>query len=163
MLKISKLADYALLLSRELALSDGKQSASMLAQKSGIPSATIEKLLKIMHQSGLVQSYRGSNGGYMLSKSAVDISAKDIIESIDGPIRIADCSEHGKGCERDGRCPLKKPLRDVEAAIQIALGGLSLQDLSETESSALIELIGTSKESEGRKGKKSSGGECHGK
>jgi len=71
-----------------------------------------------LKKAGFVKSYRGSNGGYVLAKKPKDISLKDIIEALEGPIEVADCLKK-KGCLIASRCPsvniwkkLQKELND---------------------------------------------------
>jgi len=95
MLKITRLTDYALLVLCCLATrSDEILSSTKIANLVSLQLPTVSKLLKILVKSGLVESYRGSDGGYKLAKAAEFISVNDVISSIEGPIALTDCSEH---------------------------------------------------------------------
>jgi Rrf2 family protein len=77
-------------------------------------------------------SEQGTNGGYRLSRDAREISALEVIRTIDGPIILTHCfTEHeGQECLQSALCPVRKPLRKVHEGILRLLSGISIADLS---------------------------------
>ena len=99
MLRISKLTDYGTVLLAHLAATPSVVcSAADVASATGIALPTVSKLLKSLARSGLVTSTRGANGGYQLSRSPQDISAADIIDALEGPVSITECSSAESLC-----------------------------------------------------------------
>jgi len=93
MLRISKMTDYAIMVMVELLASQGEVlSAHALAERSRLELPTVSKVLKLLVKTGLVESYRGANGGYSLERNAQDISVAEIITAIEGPIAMTECS-----------------------------------------------------------------------
>ena len=89
MIKIGKLADYALLITDHLvATTDSLCTNVELSRATHLPIATVRKLLKKLVDAGIVTSYRGINGGYRLSTSPEDIAIAQVITAIEGPISI---------------------------------------------------------------------------
>ena len=92
MIKLSRLADYAIVLMTQLA---GRPSSLMqapdLALVTGLPVPTVAKTLKQLVQAGLVESQRGAKGGYALIRDAANIPVTEIITAVDGPIALTDC------------------------------------------------------------------------
>lgn len=139
MLRISKKADYGLIAVRHLALSYGKGTASAkdIAQAYGIPPELMAKVLQRLARRGLLASQHGSHGGYTLSRPPVMISALEVINAIDGPVRITSCvTSHGE-CMQTPVCTVREPLHKVNESIVNALGSLTMAEMV-----SLVELRG---------------------
>ena len=135
MLRISKLTDYGTVVLAHLAASDGEiVSAADVATATGLHLPTVSKLLKSLAKAGLVVSTRGANGGYTLAKSADDISAADVIDALEGPVSITECSSHDSHCEHEGVCNVGNAWQRVNIAIRRALDDVTLRDLLRSHS-----------------------------
>ncbi len=135
MLRISKLTDYGTVVLAHLAAnSSSVRSAADVAGATGIALPTVSKLLKALARSGLVTSRRGANGGYRLSRSASDISAADIIDALEGPVSITECSAAENLCEHEDVCSVGGSWQRINIAIRRALNDVSLSDLLRTRS-----------------------------
>jgi FeS assembly SUF system regulator len=129
-LRISKLTDYGTVVLAHLAAnSGGVCSAAEVASCTGIAVPTVSKLLKSLARSGLVTSTRGANGGYQLARNAREISAADIIDALEGPVSITECSGSDSQCEHEGVCSVGGAWRRVNVAIRSALDDVTLSDL----------------------------------
>lgn len=129
MLRITKITDYGFILLVHMASRDNNMlhNAKDLSAAIGIPLPTVSKVLKILTQGGILKSHQGSKGGYSLSSPASEISATNIIEAVEGPVAITDCSG-ADGCERN--CPVSPSWQKVNSKIVGALDGLSLADIA---------------------------------
>jgi Rrf2 family protein len=97
-MRITLESDYALRIISALARKSDIIDAKSLSDEV---SVTLRFTLKILHKlvsSDFVKSYKGVNGGYKLNAEPKDITLKDIIELIDGPIVISRCLESSEGC-----------------------------------------------------------------
>ena len=130
MLRLSKLTDYGTVLLAHLAANRGSVcSAADVATATGVAVPTVSKLLKLLGRNGLVTSTRGANGGYRLARDPNDISATDIIDALDGPVSITECSASDSQCEHEGVCSVGGAWQRVNVAIRRALDDVSLHDL----------------------------------
>lgn len=135
MLRISKLTDYGTVVLARLADSEPRvASAAELAAATGIGLATVSKLLKSLAKSGLVVSTRGAQGGYRLARDARAISAANIIDALDGPVSITECSASDSHCDIEAFCCVGSAWQRINVAIRAALDDISLDDLLRSNS-----------------------------
>ncbi|HYF97803.1 MAG TPA: SUF system Fe-S cluster assembly regulator [Coxiellaceae bacterium] len=130
MLKISKLADYALVLMGHLSKTNGRYSATQLAQAAHLSVPTTSKVLKLLNEVGLLSSERGSQGGYQLTKAAAQISVAEIIAAMDGRVMMTECGHGRNQCEHESHCSLKANWRLINKAINSVLNNISLEDMT---------------------------------
>ncbi len=130
MLRITKITDYGFILLAHMANQESGilHNAKDLSASIGIPLPTVSKVLKILTQGGILQSHQGSKGGYSLARPAGEISAAAIIEAVEGPVAITDCSS-AEGCERN--CPVSPSWQRVNGVVIDALSGLTLADMAQ--------------------------------
>ncbi|MEL0091226.1 MAG: Rrf2 family transcriptional regulator, partial [Rhodospirillales bacterium] len=84
--------DYAVVVMGQLASRpDHRQSATSIAEKTGIPQATVGQVLKSLSIAELVDGTRGAQGGYILCHPASKISVAEIVVAMDGPVAITAC------------------------------------------------------------------------
>ncbi len=135
MLRISKLTDYGTVVLAHLAGNDaGFQSASDVASATGVGVATVSKLLKMLNKAGLVTSTRGAQGGYRLAHKAGDISAAAIIDALEGPVSITECSASDSHCDLEDVCNVGSAWQRINIAIRRSLDEISLADLARANS-----------------------------
>lgn len=132
MLKLTKKADYGLIALKHLTtVRPRSASAKEIADRYGIPVPVLSKVLQKLARSGFLASEHGTNGGYRLSGDPHQISALDVVRSIDGPIFLTSCfTEDGEECEHLDRCNIRDPLRRVHEGILNLLAGLSMAELA---------------------------------
>ena len=135
MLRISKLTDYGTVVLAHLAAHQAVvSSAADVAQATGIAPPTVSKLLKSLARAGLVTSTRGANGGYRLARAPHEISAADVIDALDGPVSITECSASDGDCEHEEVCSVGSAWQRINVAIRHALRDVTLNDLIRTNS-----------------------------
>ena len=118
MLRVTKLTDYATVVLTVLASEpDVVASAAGLAERAGLEAPTVAKLLKPLAQAGLVEAFRGANGGYRLARPAQDISLFEIVEAMEGPLAMTECSlDHGE-CGISDQCGVRANWRRINDVV----------------------------------------------
>lgn len=135
MIKLSKMSDHALVVSLQLAKDpSAKRSAGDWAERSGLPEATVSKLLKQMCAAGIALSVRGKMGGYGLAKDPADVSILAIVEAIDGPVALTECSSLSTGCGHAGACGVKPHVNKIEVAMRESLRAITIKEMAQGES-----------------------------
>jgi FeS assembly SUF system regulator len=138
MLRISKLTDYGTVVLAQLARAPGeRRTATAVAKQTRIALPTVSKLLKSFHRAGLVVSVRGARGGYQLARPPASISAAEIIDAIDGPVAITECSSDHSACDIETVCRTGTAWQRINEAIRQSLDGVTLAQLCGQEAVAL--------------------------
>ncbi len=143
MLRITKLTDYAVIVLSGMvdAQPVTSHTARDLSEKTKIPQPTVSKVLKVLARRGLVRSERGKNGGYRLSRGPETITVAEVIDAVEGPIAVTECSSEGRGCcELEGHCPTETNWVRINDAIKQALRGVTLADMVRPNLPVLIPL-----------------------
>jgi FeS assembly SUF system regulator len=130
MLRISKLTDYAILVMVELARDGEMLSAHALAERVNVEVPTASKVLKLLTGAGLLESYRGVNGGYRVTREAGEISVAEVIAAIEGPIAMTECSVEEGLCNQEDNCGLRGNWQRISVAVARALADVSLAEMS---------------------------------
>ncbi|MBZ6377732.1 SUF system Fe-S cluster assembly regulator [Pacificimonas flava] len=140
MLRLSNLADYAVLACTQLARADGRVSAADLADATQVPAPTMAKLTGILTRAGLLASSRGPSGGVMLALEPDDISLADIIEAVDGPIGLVACTHANdaeeEACQLSATCQAKPHWAIINDSVRSALSSATLADLAREQGAA---------------------------
>jgi FeS assembly SUF system regulator len=131
MLRIGKLTDYATLILATLAADRSRlQNAGSLAQRTHIAAPTVSKLLKHLHRAGLVNSTRGTHGGYQLARDPESISAAAILDALEGPVALTQCSAGSGHCGIEHTCSVGRAWQKLSLAIRQSLNEVSLAQLA---------------------------------
>ncbi|HVO47423.1 MAG TPA: SUF system Fe-S cluster assembly regulator [Steroidobacteraceae bacterium] len=131
MLRISKLTDYATVILAALAEQPGEvRTATALAEQTHIAPPTVSKLLKQLQRAGLVSSTRGLHGGYQLARAASQISAAAILDALEGPVALTDCSAGHGHCDIEASCRVGRVWQRLNLAIRRSLYEVSLAQLA---------------------------------
>lgn len=128
------MADYAVVIMSAAARHCGgaRVSAGQLAQETGLPAPTVQKLVSKLTGAGLLRSSRGVGGGLKLARPPAAVSIADIVEAVEGPIALTACVEQGKhDCTLESACLVKPHWPQVNAALRGALAQVTLTQLVE--------------------------------
>ena len=129
MMRMSRLTDYGTLILAQLARGPELSSAHQVANATHLSQPTVSKLLKTFVHAGLVVSKQGAQGGYALARPAVQISAAAIIDALEGPIAITECSSVTSHCKLQSNCQVASAWQRINLGIRHALSEVSLLDL----------------------------------
>ncbi len=135
MLRMSRLTDYGTVVLAHLASNESTcVSAAEVAEASGLALPTVSKLLKSLAKAELVHSTRGAHGGYRLARQPQQISAAEVIDALEGPVSITECSASNSHCDYEHHCNVGNAWKRVNIAIRRALDDISLADLQRVNS-----------------------------
>ncbi len=133
--KLSTKGRYGARLMMDLALHYGNGPIALkdIAERQEISEKYLWQLIVPLKIAGLINSTRGPQGGYTLSKSPSEITLKDIITVLDGPLCIVDCVDNPKICKRSESCVTRNIWEEVSNKISEILGSITLEDMIEKQ------------------------------
>ncbi|WP_442684037.1 SUF system Fe-S cluster assembly regulator [Stenotrophomonas sp. JC08] len=130
MLRVTKLTDYATVVLTVLAARPAEVlSATELAEAAGLEPPTVSKLLKPLAQAKLVEGLRGVRGGYRLTRQASEITLIEIVEAMEGPLAITECSQDDSQCGIAEQCSVRSNWRLINDVLADALRGVTLAQM----------------------------------
>lgn len=132
MFKLSKKTEYALMALQHIASLNMGQiaTAKEIAESKLIPLSLLAKILQQLTKHQLILSLQGAHGGYALGRKAEEITLAQMIEAIEGPIHIIECTESRHSCKRDDSCTLKNSLNPLQQQLSSYLHSVTLADVA---------------------------------
>jgi FeS assembly SUF system regulator len=132
-MRLSSMADYAVVVMAAASRHCGsaRVSAGQLAEETGLPAPTVQKLVSRLSAAGLLRSTRGVGGGLKLARPPAAITLADIVEAVEGPIQLTACIEESRhDCTFEECCTVRPHWPVVSAAVRGALADVSLTQLA---------------------------------
>lgn len=132
MIRLSKLADYGIVIATHLARHpERQQTAPEISAATSVPAPMTSKILKLLTRGEILVSHRGARGGYGLARPAVAITITEVIEALDGPIAMTSCIEPEPGeCGILSLCPARANWQRINSAVREALDGVTLAEMA---------------------------------
>ena len=131
-MRLTHLADYAVVMMTAAARREpcARLSATELADETGVPLPTAQKLMGKLACAGLLTSVRGAGGGFTLARGVTEISLADIVEAVEGPIALATCLD-GDDCAAHHDCRVRPHWPLVNETLRGALAAIPLTRLAQ--------------------------------
>jgi Rrf2 family iron-sulfur cluster assembly transcriptional regulator len=102
---------------------------SEVAQSADVPKSFLSKIFQNFAKMGLVNSYRGSGGGFTLARPAAQITLREVVEAVEGPIVPNRCLIGKGACPRDETCSVHPVWKRVQSEVVAILDGITLEEL----------------------------------
>ncbi|MSR81098.1 MAG: Rrf2 family transcriptional regulator [Gemmataceae bacterium] len=129
---LSRKVDYSMLIMSVLHRRGCGASAREIAESFALSRPFVANILKRLCATGLVQSHRGVRGGYVLGRPATDITLSQLMDALDDPFHLTECtSNHTVPCSLISICPVKSAIGKVHRRISDILGHTTLDALFE--------------------------------
>ena len=112
---------------------------SAIAKAQDVPPRFLAKIFQALAKAGIVRSYRGAKGGFSLGRAAGEITIKDVIEAIEGPIYLNVCLVGPGECTRDKICPMHRVWEEAQEKMMGVLGRTNFSDLVKAERQTQLE------------------------
>ena len=108
---------------------DSYNTGEQIAHEEDVSKKYMDAILGALRQAGFLEAIRGKRGGYRLARPADEITAAEIVESLDGPIGVVPCVHDAKSCPRSPRCPTRRLWQSVSNAARQILDDMTLAQL----------------------------------
>jgi Rrf2 family protein len=130
-MKLSTKGRYGTRLMLELALHESSELVTLhqISKQQKISKKYLWSLINPLHRAGLVRAIRGAQGGYALAKPPAEITLRDIIVEVEGPLSIVDCVQMPSICDREPLCIARDVWMELSGKIEETLASVTLKDL----------------------------------
>lgn len=132
MLQLTRNGEYAVRAVLYLATQPpGKLSLIQeIAEKQEVPKSYLSKIMQNLTRAGLVKSRRGARGGFHLARPAGEITLRQAIEAVEGPIFLNVCLIRKGECHRDELCPVHPVWKEAQMKLFEVLDGRTMAELA---------------------------------
>lgn len=127
---LTRAADYGLrgllYLSRES--NNRMVMAGEIAEAENMPEYFFSKIFQNLAKAGIVNSSRGSSGGFSLARPPEQISLFDVLDAIEGSLCVSRCVDNPASCSRSASCPFNAYLAEAQESLFSTLRKYTLAD-----------------------------------
>jgi len=131
MLRLTKRSEYGLM-ALALMAQAGQEYCSVrtIVDDLKIPRRLLAEVLKELSRAGLVEAVRGPGGGYRLTADPATLSLENVVEVLEGPVKISECADGGR-CDYSPSCTIQSGIHRVADRIKSVLADYTLAELVE--------------------------------
>ena len=133
-MRISAKGEYAIRALLDLAVHHGEGLVPIqeVARRLGIPQRYLEQVLLLLKRAGLLESKRGSAGGYQLVRAPAAISVGEVLRAVEGRVTALEVAGRHPSRAGEGAYSDLAPLwREIAAAIAAVIDRTTFGDLAE--------------------------------
>jgi Rrf2 family transcriptional regulator, iron-sulfur cluster assembly transcription factor len=106
---------------------------SAIAQAQDVPPRFLAKIFQSLAKAGVVKSHRGAKGGFSLARPASEVTIRDVVEAIEGPIQLNVCLAEPGECDQDHYCPMHQVWQDAQVRMLEVLGHTTFAEMAQAE------------------------------
>ncbi|MFQ5574681.1 MAG: RrF2 family transcriptional regulator [Terriglobia bacterium] len=132
-MKFSAKGEYGVRAVLDIALNQesGPVQVKEIAKRQSIPERFLEQVMSSLKKAGLVEAFRGAQGGYLLAKNASEISLADVVQSLEGPLTLMECvsEESPQRCDQISLCVIRDVWIGVQSTIVEALASITIEEM----------------------------------
>lgn len=107
----------------------GPQPIKAIAERQAIPEAYLEQLFASLKRDKLVNSLRGAQGGYTLSRPPEEITVGDVLRTLEGGLNLVDCLLEEDTCGKSCACPSRIVWMKIRDGLNAVVDGITLRDM----------------------------------
>jgi Rrf2 family protein len=130
-MKISTKGRYGLRILLDVALNQekGPVALSEIARRQTLSQKYLWQVINPLKTAGFLRAIRGTQGGYVLARPPNEITVRDIVEVLEGPVSLVACVADPKTCERSVDCTARGVWAEIETKMNSAMSGITLRDI----------------------------------
>ena len=130
--RLSKGTDYGIRILAHLARGAGDpnpHTAREVAEDLHLPTPMVSKVMKSLARAGVLESHRGSKGGFSLTRRPEELNVAEMIAALEGPVALTECMVGPSLCAHEGSCRVQEPWSVINRSVQNTLATITLSDL----------------------------------
>ena len=110
---------------------EGPVPLRAISKRQDITEKYLWHLINPLKSAGLIEATRGAHGGYVVAKPLSDISIKEIVRALEGPLSLVKCVEKPGSCKKAQSCVARDVWKEVADKISETLESITLKDIVE--------------------------------
>jgi Rrf2 family iron-sulfur cluster assembly transcriptional regulator len=105
---------------------NGRLTSYRLAEETKIPAEFLRKILSALARAKILRSVRGPTGGVRLARKPEDITLLDIVEAVEGPLALNECTRAPSACPRSPHCLVHPVWQQAQERLRETLASATL-------------------------------------
>lgn len=130
MLRITRQTDYAIRIVLALSQQGRRMKTKEIEESMQIPRAFLHRIVAQLAQSGLLETFLGRGGGVQLTRPPEEITLRDVLEIIEGPVMISECLPGEDFCPFESSCPVRRRWARLQSVILKELSSTTFAELA---------------------------------
>lgn len=106
-------------------------TSDAVAREQSLSKKYLDGILSILRGAGLLKSFKGHGGGYVLARPPWEMTARDVVHVLEEGLSLVPCMDDPEACEKSGKCPTREMWRSLSAAMSDTLGKVTLAELAD--------------------------------
>ena len=130
-MKVSAKGRYGLRILLDVALHQERGPVALrdISRRQAISHKYLWQVIHPLQAAGLLRATRGARGGYVLARAPEEISIRDIVNILEGPISVVACITAPDTCERSVSCIAREAWAEIETKLNDAMRSITLKEL----------------------------------
>jgi Rrf2 family protein len=105
-------------------------SVAQMQAQVGVSGPFLRKIMQKLHKAGIVHAVKGKGGGFAMARHPDKITLKQLMETLQGPLRLNDCVFGEKVCQRHAACLLRHKMAGIEGRLLAEVAAVTIKDLA---------------------------------
>jgi len=105
-------------------------SVAQMQEQVGVSGPFLRKIMQKLHKAGIVQAVKGKGGGFAMARNPAKVTLKQLMEVLQGPLRLNDCVFGEKICKRHAVCVLRHKIAGIESRLLAEVAAVTIKDLA---------------------------------
>ncbi len=105
-------------------------SVALMREPVGVTGPFLRKIMQKLHKAGIVHAVKGKGGGFALARNPENITLRQLVDVLQGPLKLNDCVFRQKVCQHHAACILRHKLSAMETRLLSEIDGVTIKDLA---------------------------------
>lgn len=105
-------------------------AVARMQEEVGVSGPFLRKIMQKLHKAGVVHAVKGKGGGFAMARHPENITLKQLMDVLQGPLKLNDCVFGQKLCRHHAACVLRHKLAGMESRLAAEIAGVTIKDLA---------------------------------
>lgn len=105
-------------------------SVALMREPVGVTGPFLRKIMQKLHKAGIVHAVKGKGGGFALARNPENITLRQLMDALQGRLKLNDCVFRQKVCQHHAACILRHKIAGMETRLLAEIDGVTIKDLA---------------------------------